>query len=162
MSRKAIPLTNRFWDKVQISDRNSCWIWTGTTPAGYGQIRGEPPKYKKLRAHRVSYELHFGPIPKNKLVCHTCDNPKCVNPDHLFLGTSLDNNRDMVKKGRANYVGCPPKLSIKEVESIRLLRDCGETYQAIADIFQISIAHAHRIVNFKRRVPGKGGDFIYD
>ena len=77
---------------------NGCWSWRGgRTKHGYGEIqhRGE-----KLMAHRVSYEKYVGPIPTGMLVLHRCDNPPCTNPEHLFLGTHVDNGRDMMQKGR--------------------------------------------------------------
>lgn len=79
-----------------INKTDTCWLWTGNlATTGYGRI-------KKLYAHRISYEMFNGKIPDGMFVCHKCDNPPCVNPDHLFLGTQLDNIRDMHKKGRNN------------------------------------------------------------
>lgn len=95
----------RFWEKVEIKNKNFCWNWTGGNNGfGYGRFRF---KNKKYGAHRFSYELHNGPIPKKNghhgtCVLHKCDNRKCVNPDHLFLGTHSDNMKDKVKKGRCN------------------------------------------------------------
>lgn len=90
----------RFWSKVnkdgptQPHMTTPCWVWTASTVyCGYGQFDHD-------RAHRVSWELTHGPIPPRKNVCHRCDNPPCVNPEHLFLGSQRDNSRDMVKKGR--------------------------------------------------------------
>ncbi len=90
------PVEDRFWAQVQKSD--GCWLWTGGIfPTGYGWFNVSG---KMLRAHRFSWELHFGPIPDGKIVCHHCDNPACVRPDHLFLGTAQDNKDDCVAKGR--------------------------------------------------------------
>lgn len=86
----------RFLDKVLRG--NECWEWQGATSEnGYGQFRvGD----KTLQAHRVSWLLHFGPIPDGMCVCHKCDNRSCVKPGHFFLGTLLDNIQDKVNKGR--------------------------------------------------------------
>ena len=91
-------IDDRFWEKVRKT--RGCWYWTASTdPLGYGffHVSGR----KKVRAHRVAWELTNGPIPQGMLVCHTCDHPSCVRPDHLFLGTNDDNLKDMARKGRA-------------------------------------------------------------
>jgi hypothetical protein len=88
----------RFWKKVNKTD--SCWNWSNCIIGhGYG---GFKINRKIIRAHRFSWLLYFGEIPIRMLVCHKCDNPKCVNPEHLFLGTNKDNTNDMIQKGRGN------------------------------------------------------------
>lgn len=95
-AQRATSVMDRFWSKVNKTD--GCWLWTaGTWSQGYGafSLNG-----KNIRATRFIYELTYGPIPDGLLVCHNCDNPRCVRPDHLFLGTIDDNNQDMKRKGR--------------------------------------------------------------
>lgn len=87
----------RFFSKVNKTER--CWEWTAALRNGYGAFKINKKIYS---AHRVSWELANGKIPANLFVCHKCDNPKCVNPDHLFLGTRSDNMKDAFKKGRLN------------------------------------------------------------
>jgi len=95
---KTKTIEERFWAMVRKSD--GCWAWTGSLNGkGYGQIatkRGSRP----LLSHRLSWEIHFGPISNGMCVCHKCDNPSCVRPDHLFLGTITDNDKDRDEKGR--------------------------------------------------------------
>jgi len=96
------PLTQSFSERVHVS--SGCWEWTGVrSGSGYGRIqtRGRS-KGAFVRAHRLSWEMHCGPIPDGFMVLHSCDNRGCVNPDHLFLGTQSDNMRDMSAKGRAS------------------------------------------------------------
>lgn len=101
---------NERFDRYVDKEHRECWAWLGATAGtmGYGRFwlnRGV------VQAHRFSYERYVGPIPMGMLVLHRCDNPKCVNPDHLFLGTDFDNLHDAMRKGRADTsglrVGCP-------------------------------------------------------
>ena len=105
-------VNERFFERVQLDLLSGCWNWTGTKNAkGYGRIAGEingqrvAESGRQMLAHRVSWMLHAGPIPQGPgahgtVIMHTCDNPGCVNPQHLRLGTQADNVKDMVKKGR--------------------------------------------------------------
>jgi len=97
----AIPVEKRVWTKVKKTE--SCWEWTASKNVhGYGIIKKDGRMHL---AHRVLFELTGGKIPNGMQVLHHCDNPACVNPDHLFLGTHGDNMRDMFKKGRGNPGG---------------------------------------------------------
>jgi len=88
---------DRFWNKVDKTD--SCWLWTGAkSSSGYGHLNINK---KTIKAHRFSYEMHFGKFDLNKIILHSCDNPLCVNPAHLSLGTKKDNGADMASKNRA-------------------------------------------------------------
>lgn len=119
----AKPIRERFLEKTIPEPNTGCWLWTGALfVVGYGKFKQDG---KDVYAHRFSYEAHVGPIREGLHVLHTCDNPVCVNPDHLFLGTQGDNNRDCVKKGRnargASIRGA--RLTEADVRYIRSSKD---------------------------------------
>ena len=92
----------RFYERLE--PRGDCLVWTGyCDKKGYGQVGLGPRKSGTRLTHRIAFYLRHGPIPERMSICHTCDNPPCCNPAHLFLGTLTDNNRDMCKKGRHGH-----------------------------------------------------------
>jgi len=145
----------RFWDKIDkngpITNRKDrCWLWTASTVGGgYGGFHLDG---STIGAHKISYEIHYGCIPKKKLVLHSCDNPPCVRPEHLFCGTQKDNMHDMIKKGRANFVRGQEhgssKLSYTDVEEIRkIYAGRNISMRSIAIRFRISASQICEIVN---------------
>lgn len=130
----------KFWLYV-VTNSQGCWDWIGPTDGdeGYGRLMANG---FRTRAHQFSWALHFGPIPDGMDVLHRCDNPPCTRPDHLFLGTQADNNRDMHSKGRGRYVGKPPlvsRLSPEQVGEIRRLRANGMLLRELATMFSVRI-----------------------
>lgn len=135
----------QFWEKVELpEDRSECWNWTAATRNGYGNLK---VSQISIKAHRLSYALHYGVLPANLLVCHHCDNPLCVNPHHLFLGTDADNARDKVRKGRQSRTANNgnAKINEQQLDEIRARITAGETNVAIAKDYPIGHAMVSRI-----------------
>ena len=137
-----------FWSKVNKTD--SCWLWTGRTDKwGYGMLR-------HTRVHRYSYELAYGEFESHLFVLHHCDNPRCVRPDHLFLGTQLDNMRDMLSKNRQRYTGPRTVLrgethpnSLLSEDGVRLIRQLAPNtlYRDLAERFGVTKGTIRDIVS---------------
>lgn len=154
--RKFKPLKDRLLAKIAIDPETQCWIWTGCLqPAmGHGQIAvgGKGIGGKRIiGTHRVSWMVHRGPIPAGLIVCHRCDNPPCVNPDHLFLGTKAENSRDMVRKGRQKRGEDLPqsKITDAQVEQIRAIIGIPQTQ--IAAMFGLAQSTVSQIRGGQRR-----------
>lgn len=152
-NHRSLPsLIERFWSHVVKTE--GCWLWNAKKlPKGYGLIRaGYGDNRTMILVHRLSWEIrHSKQVPEGYWVLHACDNPSCVNPDHLFLGKPKDNTHDMIKKGRQR-VGSSPgakngsaKLTQSAVDLIRVLLQQGEKCAAIAAKHSISINQIYRI-----------------
>lgn len=147
-SRTLIPLKVRFWSKVDKKGLDDCWLWLASKDgSGYGSLRNE--KGIQIKASRISWELHNGTIPEGLFVCHSCDTPACVNPNHLFLGTSADNSHDMCLKGRHHVCtgenNSHRRLTEKAVMEIRDLRNKKIKAKIIADKFNISTVYVYEL-----------------
>ncbi len=148
-----------FWSRVNIGGEDDCWEWKVFTQSKkkmrYPTFR---QNNKNMNSHRFSWIIHNGPIPEGMLVLHRCDNPPCVNPNHLFLGTHLDNARDKIEKGRGgdtantgnrtNRRNC--KFTEKEVKEIRDLYSTGEfLYKELAVMFGAGYSTIGHIITRK-------------
>lgn len=152
-------LRNIGWtERVRIPELGPCWEWNGTIgTGGYGQLavgkQSSTGNWLPFTASRAAHEAWTGPIPESLSVLHRCDNRPCINPKHLFLGTTRDNAEDMVAKGRSNYSERSPvhKFTDEQIAQVRTLRDAGMTYAAIGDQLGMTRHHASLIVRGLRR-----------
>lgn len=132
----------RFYSKIDKS--GECHIWTGFKDRdGYGKYAGI---FETAIAHRVSYILKYGHFDNKLMVCHKCDNPSCVNTDHLFLGTALENNRDKIYKGRSKI-----KYSDNLIQEIRNDFKSGINVYQLSKKYKISRMYITEIVTYKKR-----------
>jgi hypothetical protein len=145
-----------FWRRATSGE--GCWTWQEGVSGGYGRIYGRGYGVPTTLAHRVAWVLAGNADPGELCVLHSCDNPPCIRPDHLFLGTRADNSADMMKKGRHRLSMDPQfftkgtsnaraKLTNEQVVEIRQQAIAGEHYTAIAKAFGISPTHACGIIN---------------
>lgn len=140
----------------KVVEGDGCWGWTGATREGYGRLGTS--KGKGIDAHRLSWLIHHGPIPEGLQVLHTCDNPPCSRPDHLFIGTGSDNMQDARAKGRLSLVRVSgddhprAKYDSEAMSRITSLRQQGMSQQAIADHLGLSQSHVSKALRGVHRV----------
>lgn len=149
------PAKVRFWTKVNMRGptqpgmKTQCWEWTGAqTSRGYGNFW---VNRKTCLAHRFSYEMAIGPLPKKHHACHKCDNPICIRPDHLFPGTDLDNARDKIAKGRSGLPGKRYRVSkqlAKEIVARCLAR---VPQKQVAREFEVAVRTVQRCLEAARQ-----------
>jgi hypothetical protein len=140
--RAPIDLASRIRDNVVVDSATGCWVWSlsrNEHRGGYGQLH---INRRLRRAHRISYEVFVGPVPRGMMVCHRCDNPPCCNPGHLYAGTPADNVRDMDERGRRVRCG---KLSAEQAADIRARLACGDRLVDLAREFGVHRETIRRI-----------------
>jgi hypothetical protein len=155
---KTRPIEERFWEKVSIDDSNDgCWEWTKLSRDDFGYGLFLLVGHKNERAHRVAWRLTNGPIPSGMKILHSCDNPPCCRPGHLFIGTDLDNARDRDRKGRGVILKgdqCKQtKVPDAALSSIRERIQSGEKRSAVAAEYDVSY---HTIWDITTRTRGAG------
>ncbi len=151
-----VELVVRFSEKWLI--KGDCWEWQAATMGhGYGFIK-IPGTRKQIGAHRLSYLIHYGEIPDDTMVCHTCDNPLCVKPTHLFLGVGADNLQDMKNKGRHLYGtrNKGSKLTDEKVRSIHIMAGQGVSQSEIGKSFGVGQSTIWKILH------GQRWEYIYN
>lgn len=158
MTEQKSTVFQRFVETGWDEDDNGCWIWRGSKAnkrGGYGQLSNG--RGKVLKTHRISYEYFKGRIPRKSLIRHICDNPPCVNPDHLLLGNHKDNSNDAISRGRANHQVmsgefCPAsKLSWEQVLEIRKSEKSLSKLAKQYNISKTSIANIKKNKTWKDR-----------
>ncbi len=156
----------KFWGKVKRVKPDECWEWVGAIDSyGYGvfSFQYEAQRRKGILAHRISYLLNSGVLPDELVVCHRCDNRKCVNPNHLFLGTDVQNVYDMMSKGRhaRGEMIHKHKLTEEQVQNVRSMRKSGTNCAVISRMFKVTRQTIHQVVKrktWKHLTPDPMGD----
>lgn len=152
---QARPIEARFFEKIKKVE-SGCWLWVGAlTGKGYGNFCWSPARNNReyVGAHIASWRIHNGEVPSGMVVCHHCDNPRCVNPVHLFVGTQHDNVRDCISKGRTSYkTGINLKLQGSRHPNAKLTEDQVRSvlsdmrsYAKIAKDLGVSASTVHQI-----------------
>lgn len=144
------PWQERFWRFVPDPRPVACWEWAGERDKkGYGVLMIDPaPPQRYRQAPRASWEIHNEPIPPGKVICHRCDNPPCVNPAHLFIGTQQDNIADMIAKGRQRT---PVRYSREVIDQIHALRAEGLLQREISERLGVSTTQIGNVLNGQSR-----------
>lgn len=142
-----LPLSDRFWSRVDRRGPDDCWSWTGTTTGdGYGEIKDRKVRYL---AHRLAWMLTMGPIPDGAALLHSCDRRSCCNPRHLAPGSPAENSADMVRKGRSargeRVHGA--RLTEVDVVAIRTSRARGASFHSLARRYGVARTTIKRLTN---------------
>jgi HNH endonuclease len=148
------PASERFWYRVKRGPADACWMWIGGNNGRYGVLGRGRQGDGQIYAHRLSYEMHVGPIPVGLDVMHSCDEPLCVNPKHLSVGTRLENTADMVRKGRASHLARTPgeknrhaKLTEVNVRAIRKAAADGTSVRDLMERFGLTDSAIRRVIS---------------
>ena len=137
-------VSERFFNRFKVSE-SGCWLWTSHCDKdGYGIL---PGNHGNVRAHRFSYVHHYGRIDAGMVICHKCDNPSCVNPDHLFIGTTKENFQDMLSKGRDKMVGSRNNKAKLNEDQVAFIRQSTLSALALSIEFSVSKSAIKRIKN---------------
>lgn len=138
-------LEDRFWEKVNKTGHDCCWTWKAACIKGYGSIGNG--KGKTILAHRLSWELRNGPIPTGKYILHKCDNTRCVNPEHLYVGDAVQNAKDCTSRGRA--VSGKSVITDSDVAEIFRLHVNGMSNTEIARMYGVQQPAICKVLNGK-------------